>query len=100
VLEYRPNRRLACTWHVEFYEEFRREKPSRATFELEPMGAEVKLTITHDDFEPGSKVYAAISGEWPMVLAEPQEPAGNRQAPCGEARAPEGDAGAVRRVVK
>jgi hypothetical protein len=33
------------------------------------MWAEVKLTITHDDFGPGSKVYAAISGGWPMVLA-------------------------------
>jgi uncharacterized protein YndB with AHSA1/START domain len=69
VLEYTPPRRLSYTWHVEFHEEFRREKPSRVTFELEPMGSAVKLTIVHDDFEPGSKVFAAISGGWPKVLA-------------------------------
>jgi Activator of Hsp90 ATPase homolog 1-like protein len=39
------------------------------TFELEPMGAAVKLTITHDDFDPGSKVHAAVSNGWPMILA-------------------------------
>jgi|SRR5215510_408480 len=69
VLECTPPRRLSYTWHVEFHEEFRREKPSRVTFELEPMGAVVKLTVTHDRFEPGSKVHAAVSNGWPMVLA-------------------------------
>jgi hypothetical protein len=39
------------------------------TFELEPMGPEVKLTVTHDDFDPGSKVLGAVSNGWPMVLA-------------------------------
>ena len=69
VLEYAPHRRLSYTWHVEFHEEFRRERPSRVTFELETVGAAVKLTITHDDFDPGSKVCQAISGGWPKVLA-------------------------------
>jgi uncharacterized protein YndB with AHSA1/START domain len=69
VLECTPPRRLSYTWHVEFDEVFRREKPSRVTFELEPMGAVVKLTVTHDQFEPGSKVYEAISSGWPLILA-------------------------------
>src|SRR5262245_3857040 len=69
VLEYTPPRRLSYTWHVEFHEEFRRERPSRVRFELEPMGDAVRLTIVHDDFDPGSKVHAAISGGWPKVLA-------------------------------
>jgi len=69
VLEYMPPRRLSYTWHVDFHEEFAREKPSRVTFELEPMGSAVKLTIVHDDFEPGSKVFVAVSGGWPKVLA-------------------------------
>ena len=66
-------RRLSYSWHVEFHEAFRREKPSRVTFELEPVssdkGAAVKLTVTHDDFEPGSKVLAAVRNGWPMILA-------------------------------
>ena len=69
VLEYEPHRRLSYTWQVEFHEEFRRERPSRVTFEIEPVGAELKLTVTHDRFEPGSKVHAAVSNGWPMVLA-------------------------------
>ena len=51
------------------HEVFSREKPSRVTFEIEPMGTEVKLTITHDEFEPGSKVLEAVGNGWPMILA-------------------------------
>jgi uncharacterized protein YndB with AHSA1/START domain len=69
VLVCEPCRRLSYSWHVEFDEVFSREKPSRVTFEIEPMGAEVKLTITHDEFEPGSKVLEAVGMGWPMILA-------------------------------
>jgi uncharacterized protein YndB with AHSA1/START domain len=69
VLEYEPYRRLSYTWRVEFHEAFRRERPSRVTFELEPVGGEVKLTVTHDEFEPGSKVLGAVSNGWPLVLS-------------------------------
>jgi len=33
------------------------------------MGSEVKLTVTHDDFDPGSKVLEAVRNGWPLVLA-------------------------------
>ena len=69
VLECEPYRRLSYSWRVEFLELFRHEKPSRVTFELEPMGVEVKLTVVHDEFEPGSKVHAAVSNGWPLILA-------------------------------
>jgi uncharacterized protein YndB with AHSA1/START domain len=69
VLDYDPPRRLSYSWRVEFHEVFRRERASRVTFDLEPMGPEVKLTVTHDDFDPGSKVLEAVSNGWPMVLA-------------------------------
>ncbi len=29
----------------------------------------VKLTVTHDDFEPGSTVLESLSGGWPSLLA-------------------------------
>ena len=29
----------------------------------------VKLTVRHDDFEPGSTVLRGISEEWPAILA-------------------------------
>jgi uncharacterized protein YndB with AHSA1/START domain len=70
VLDCVPYRRLSYSWQVEFHEVFRRERPSRVTFELEPTGgAEVKLTVTHDEFEPGSKVHASVSNGWPMILS-------------------------------
>ncbi len=69
VLECDPPRRLSYSFRVEFVEEMRREPPSRVTFELEKLGAHVKLTLTHDRFEPGSKVLAGISTGWPMILS-------------------------------
>jgi len=68
VLACEPHTRLSYSWSVHFHEIFAKEKPSRVTFELEPMDAEVKLTITHDAFEPGSKVFDGISNGWPLVL--------------------------------
>jgi uncharacterized protein YndB with AHSA1/START domain len=69
VLVCEPYTRLSYSWEVKFHELFRHEKPSRVTFELETMGTEVKLTVTHDEFEPVSKVRAAVSNGWPLVLA-------------------------------
>jgi hypothetical protein len=39
------------------------------TFELEPVGSSVKLTVTHDDFEPGSEMLASIRDGWPAILS-------------------------------
>ena len=89
VLEYEPHRRLSYTWHAfqpahaEFFgwsderlAELQKERPSRVTFDIEPAESKVKLTVTHDDFEPGSVMLQAISGQlpksggWPELLAD------------------------------
>ena len=44
-----------------------REQVSRVTFEVEPHGGVVKLTVTHDNLGP--KTLRDISGGWPMVIA-------------------------------
>jgi uncharacterized protein YndB with AHSA1/START domain len=69
VLECDPPRRLSYSFHVEFVEEPRAEPPSRVTFEIEKLGAQVKLTLTHDRFEPGSKVLAGVATGWPVILS-------------------------------
>lgn len=88
VLEADPYRRLSYSWHgfqpehAEFFgwtdEEFAellKEKRSKVTFEIEPYGSAVRLTVTHDDFEAGSQMYKGISGQldgsggWPELLA-------------------------------
>ena len=65
VLESEPYRRLSYTWHATVASEPR----SRVTFDIEPHGQMVKLTVIHGDFEPGSPVLARISDGWPRVLS-------------------------------
>jgi len=82
VLAAEPYRRLSYTWHTyqrewsqmfgwteEQFAELVKEKISTVTFELEPAGEQVRLTVTHDDFEPGSVMLQAVSGGWPQILA-------------------------------
>jgi uncharacterized protein YndB with AHSA1/START domain len=82
VLESEPYRRLSYAWHT-FTPEFARsvglsddvfakmasERRSKVTFEIEPLGQTVKLTVVHDGFEPGSVVLEGISQGWPEILS-------------------------------
>ncbi len=83
VLESDPPRRLSYTWHT-FTPEWAAsvgvdeglraaiaaERRSRVSFELEPDGPLVKLTVVHDDFDEGSTVAEMVSGGWPRVVGE------------------------------
>lgn len=73
LLKCEPPRLLSYTWHPVANEEYRNEKPSRVTFEIEPFGTvpgkAVKLTVTHDDFPETSKVFQGITMGWPVVLS-------------------------------
>jgi uncharacterized protein YndB with AHSA1/START domain len=69
VLEFDRPRRLSYTFHHVQSEEARKERPTRVIFVLEPHGKLVKLTLTHEDFEPGSKLLSGISKGWPAILA-------------------------------
>jgi len=82
VLEADPYRRLAYTWHS-FTSEWNERSPvgddvfaklssehrSRVAFDLEPVGDLVKLTVVHDDFEPGSIAATMVRNGWPVVLS-------------------------------
>jgi uncharacterized protein YndB with AHSA1/START domain len=83
VLESEPGRRLAYSWHTftpEFAEavglsdetlaKMTSERRSKVTFEIEPLGQLVKLTVVHDDFEPGSTVVEMVSEGWPHLLSD------------------------------
>lgn len=69
LLEVDAPRRLSYSWHVELDAEMRRERPSRVTFELEPLGEVVRLSLTHEDFEPGSRALIGIARGWPAILS-------------------------------
>jgi uncharacterized protein YndB with AHSA1/START domain len=83
VLESDPYRRLSYTWHTftpewaaatGLGEEYRAkaagEPRSKVTFDLEPVGEMVKLTVVHDGFEPGSIVLESVSQGWPHLLSD------------------------------
>jgi uncharacterized protein YndB with AHSA1/START domain len=69
ILEFDPPKRISYSFHHEANEVLRREKPSRATFVLEPYGTLTKLTLIHDDFAEGSLMLGAIAKGWPAILA-------------------------------
>jgi uncharacterized protein YndB with AHSA1/START domain len=69
VLAFEPPKRLSYTWDNARTPELERERTSRVTFDLEPRGRVVKLTVTHDNLDEGGKTFRDISGGWPMVLA-------------------------------
>jgi hypothetical protein len=56
-------------WTDEQFAELVKEPVSKVTFDIEPAGPAVKLTVTHDDFVPGSEMLKGISGGWPLILA-------------------------------
>jgi uncharacterized protein YndB with AHSA1/START domain len=81
VLDADPPRRLSYAWHsftpewaaaYDVDEELRArlatETRSRVTFTLEPDGDQVRLTVVHDGFPPGSTVLEMVSGGWPRVM--------------------------------
>ena len=69
ILEIEPGRRLVLTWRNAFKPELRAEGFSRLTYELEPQGDSVKLTVLHEMDTPGSKLIEATSGGWPAILS-------------------------------
>jgi uncharacterized protein YndB with AHSA1/START domain/DNA-binding transcriptional ArsR family regulator len=80
VLEAEPYRRLAYAWHAftpewnatlgdEDLAKVAAEPRSHVSFDIEPHGELVKLTVVHDNFEPGSQVAGMVSRGWPKVLS-------------------------------
>jgi uncharacterized protein YndB with AHSA1/START domain len=82
VLESEPYGRLSYRWHnyqrehaalfgwsEETFAELVKEPLSKVTFDLEPVGDTVKLTVTHDDFEPDSEMLKGVRDGWPTILS-------------------------------
>lgn len=68
IIESDPPRRLSYGWQP-LFKEMVGERPSRVTFELEALKGQTRLTVTHDEFDDGSKIFGMISKGWPAVLS-------------------------------
>ena len=89
VLISDPPRRLAYTWDP-CSAEAKRERISRVTFDLEPRGKVVKLTVIHDELNEAGVTFRNISGGWPMVIASLKSLLETGESLPGSDRWPEG----------
>ncbi|WP_328406090.1 metalloregulator ArsR/SmtB family transcription factor [Streptomyces sp. NBC_00390] len=82
VLVSEPGRRLSYTWHTftsewaaaagvgsDVFAKVAVERRSKVTFDLEQVGEMVKLTVVHDDLDPGSTVREMVGEGWPALLS-------------------------------
>jgi uncharacterized protein YndB with AHSA1/START domain/DNA-binding transcriptional ArsR family regulator len=82
VLESEPYHRLSYTWHTftpqwaashgfedDLLGRLASERRSKVTFDIEPAGDAVRLTVVHGDFDPGSSALGMISEGWPHLLS-------------------------------
>jgi len=67
VVESTPPRRLVLTWGKPADAE-NPAKHSRVSFDIEPFFDVVKLTVVHDEFEPGFDI-TLISQGWPGIVS-------------------------------
>ena len=68
VLESVSPRRLVLTW-VRPFEADNENKHSRVTFDIEPQGTVVCLTVTHEDLEADSEFHKGMVAGWLKVLS-------------------------------
>jgi len=69
VLEIDRPHRLVLSWRNEFMPELTAEGYSRATFEIEPVGDTVRLTVTHEIDRDPSQLIDGVSNGWPAILS-------------------------------
>ena len=68
ILESTPPKRLVLTW-ADPKDEGNADETSRVTFEIETIDSMVRLTVTHDELQPGSNMEKGIKQGWPRVLS-------------------------------
>jgi uncharacterized protein YndB with AHSA1/START domain len=68
VVESDPPRRLVVTW-ASPRDAASPGKHSRVTYDILEDTGVVRLTVTHDDLEPGSGMEYGITHGWPVVLS-------------------------------
>jgi len=68
VISSDPPNKLVISWANESQQDDP-DQYSRVTFDIEPQDDMVKLTVTHDDLQPGSGMCNAVGKGWPLVLS-------------------------------
>jgi uncharacterized protein YndB with AHSA1/START domain len=70
VLEADPPRRLKLTWNVVWDEAMAALPPTHVTYDIEPVGEAVRLTMTQaNDVAPEERFLEGGRQGWPMILS-------------------------------
>lgn len=69
IIEADPPKRLVISWANEFMPDLKAEGATTVTYDLEPAGSAVKLTLTQVSPIDNSKLIDAMSQGWPHVFA-------------------------------
>ena len=69
VLEVNPQKRLQTTFQAHWDEKVSKDKASRVTWDLSPMGQATKLTLLHDQFDGETATYTQSASGWNMILS-------------------------------
>jgi uncharacterized protein YndB with AHSA1/START domain len=100
VVEWSPPRRFSCTWVVEGMPDFRELPECLVTYDIEPSGGAVKLTMTEaHSWDVPDDILAGGRQGWPAILSglksvlETGKPLDTKMEP------PEGFVAAVKRAV-
>jgi uncharacterized protein YndB with AHSA1/START domain len=70
VVECDPPRRLSVTWRVEWIEEMRKLPECLVTFQIDPLGEAVRLTMTEShQLDVPDEILAGGRQGWPLILS-------------------------------
>lgn len=70
VVEWSPPRRLATTWIVEWVPELREFPPCLVSYDIEPAGESVKLTMMESySWDPPDALLSGGRSGWPAILS-------------------------------
>ena len=70
MLECAPPKRLKLSWRVDWLEETRALEPAIVSYDIEPIGDVVKLTLTqHNDGPVPKKFVEAGKQGWALILS-------------------------------
>jgi uncharacterized protein YndB with AHSA1/START domain len=71
ILEFDPPHRLVTTFSVRYDPEAHADRPSRLTWEIQPLGPACHLSLVHDDFDGETRTYLGVNDPagWTQILS-------------------------------
>ena len=100
VLDWSPPRRLSCTWLVEGMKEFADLPECIVSYDIEPAGEAVKLTMTEShSWDIPDAILAGGRSGWPAILSSLKSLCETGKAPAIQMAPPPGFMDAVKKAV-